>query len=81
MSFASTVKQELCRQAVAKRCCAVAESFGVLLYCNTFTHVADPHCHRERRTLPPRLPRLFRRAFGVGPLTPSRNRRRPVWAS
>ena len=37
MSFSSNVKQELCRQPLTKRSAAVAEAYGVLLYCNTFT--------------------------------------------
>ena len=65
MSFASTVKQELCRQAVGKKCCAVAECFGVLLYCNTFT-TSRIRIVTESQDFAARLPRLFRRAFGVG---------------
>ena len=36
MSFSSEVKAELCRTALSRRCCAQAEAYGVLLYCNTF---------------------------------------------
>ena len=36
MSFSSDVKKEMCKQPVASRCCAVAECYGALLYCNTF---------------------------------------------
>ena len=65
MSFSSDAKAELCRAKVEKKCCAVAECYGVLLYCNTFTP-------REIRIITAsdafaaRLPRLFRRAFSVG---------------
>ncbi|MBR0207451.1 MAG: DNA-binding protein WhiA [Oscillospiraceae bacterium] len=65
MSFSSDAKAELCRAKVDKKCCALAESYGVLLYCNTFTP-------REIRIITAsdafaaRLPRLFRRAFSVG---------------
>ena len=65
MSFSSDAKAELCRAKVDKKCCAVAECYGVLLYCNTFTP-------REIRIITAsdafaaRLPRLFRRAFSVG---------------
>ena len=65
MSFSSDAKAELCRAKVDKKCCAIAESYGVLLYCNTFTP-------REIRIITAsdafaaRLPRLFRRAFSVG---------------
>lgn len=37
MSFSSEVKAELCRTALSRRCCAQAEAYGVLLYCNQFT--------------------------------------------
>ena len=65
MSFSSDAKAELCRAKVDKKCCAIAESYGVLLYCNTFTP-------REIRIITAsdafaaRLPRLFRRAFSGG---------------
>ena len=36
-SFAYKVRSELCRTAVQRLCCARAEAYGVLLYCNTFT--------------------------------------------
>lgn len=65
MSFASGVRQELCRQPVNKKCCAVAEAFGVLLYAGAFT----PDTIRvvtESADFAARLPRLFRRAFGLG---------------
>ena len=64
MSFSSEAKAELCQQRPDKKCSALAESYGVLLYCNTFTP-------REIRIitgsgeLAARLPRLFRRAFGL----------------
>ena len=65
MSFSSDAKAELCRAKTDKKCCALAESYGALLYCNTFTP-------REIRIITAsdafaaRLPRLFRRAFSVG---------------
>ena len=34
MSFSSNVKQELCRQPLTRRAAAVAEFYGVLLFCN-----------------------------------------------
>ena len=37
MSFSFDTKTELCRLAQAERHCAVAECYGVLLYCNTFS--------------------------------------------
>ena len=64
MSFSSNCKAELCRIPLTRRSAAVAESYGVLLYCNTFT----PHLIRivtESEDLAARLPRLFKKAFGV----------------
>lgn len=65
MSFSSEAKAELCRLPLDKKNIALAECYGVLLYCNSFTP-------RELRiiTASPefaeRLPRLWRRAFGLG---------------
>ena len=36
-SFAFKAKGELCRTQLSRQCCARAEAYGVLLYCNTFT--------------------------------------------
>lgn len=64
MSFSSNVKAELCRAATDRRCCAVAEACGVLLYCNT----VSPSLIKivtESAPFAARLPRLFRQAFSV----------------
>ncbi len=65
MSFASQVKAELCRQPPRKKCCAVAMAYGALLYCNTFSprEIRLVTASGEFAAL---LPRLFRRAFGLG---------------
>ena len=36
-SFAFKAKNEMCRVQLSRQCCARAEAYGVLLYCNTFT--------------------------------------------
>ncbi len=64
MSFSSNVKAELCKEAMSRRSCAVAESYGVLLYCNTFTS-AEIRIITESRDFAARLPKLFKKAFGV----------------
>ncbi len=64
MSFSSEVKAELCRTLPAKRCCALAECFGILLYCNTFS-ASQIKIITESGELAQRLPRLFRKAFGL----------------
>ena len=64
MSFSSNVKAELCKDSMGRKSCAVAESYGVLLYCNTFTS-AEIRIITESRDFAARLPKLFKRAFGV----------------
>ena len=65
MSFSSEAKHELCRDKAEHRDAALAECYGVLLYCHSFSP-------REIRiiTASPdfaaRLPRLFKRAFSLG---------------
>ena len=65
MSFSSEVKTEICRDFPAKKCCALAEAYGVLLYANTFSP-ALVRIITENDALCARLPRLFKRAFGIG---------------
>ena len=71
MSFSSETKAELCRLPLQKRCCALAEAYGVLMYCNTFsaTEIRIITSNPEFRD---RLPRLFKKAFGCefDPLPP-----------
>lgn len=65
MSFCSNVKAELCRLPVHKKCCAVAEAYGVLLFCNTCSPTGI-RIVTESRDFAARLPKLFRKAFGLG---------------
>ena len=64
MSFASEVKHALCRVPVSRPCCAVAEAYGVLLYCHTFT-TREIRIVTACDAFAERLPKLFRRAFGA----------------
>ena len=64
MSFAGDVKAELCRDRVSRKCCALAEACGVLLYCNRFD-LSQVRIVTESAPFAQRLPVLFRRAFGV----------------
>ena len=64
MSFSSNVKAELCRLPLHKTCCAVAEAYGVLLFCNTFLP-GGIRIVTESREFAARLPKLFRKAFGL----------------
>jgi len=64
MSFSSDAKTEICRDGLQKKCCALAEAYGVLLYCNLFS-LRQIRILTENDAFSRRLPRLFRRAFGV----------------
>ena len=64
MSFSSEVKTELCRAGLNRRCCALAEAYGVLLYANVFT-LGQVRIMTENDAFAARLPRLFRRAFDL----------------
>ena len=62
MSFSSEAKAELCQQRPDKKCCALAESYGVLLYtspCNpaSVQREIQPYCFNPFR----RMVRLFDR--------------------
>ena len=65
MSFSYDTKAELCRVPVGRKCCAVSECYGLLLYCNTFT-AREIRFITESRELSIRLAKLFRRAFDLG---------------
>ncbi len=64
VSFSGSAKAEICRSIPAKSCCALAECFGILLFCNSFRadHIRIITECREFANV---LPKLFRKAFGV----------------
>lgn len=64
MSFASEVREELCRILPERRCCRAAECYGILLYCNTFSK-SEIRIITENRNFAELLPRLFRKTFGL----------------
>ena len=64
MSFSSEVKAELCRLPLDKKNIALAECYGVLLYCNSFSP-RELRIITASRPFAERLPRLWRRAFGL----------------
>lgn len=55
MSFSYETKNELCRLPVQKLCCARAEAYGILLYCNTF-HASEVRIVTENPNFAARLP-------------------------
>ncbi len=63
-SYAYKVKSELCAHHIQRPCCARAEAYGVLLYCNTF-NTREIRIITENPDFAQRLPRLFRRAFDL----------------
>ena len=64
MSFSFDAKNELCRLPVQKLCCARAEAYGILLYCNTFS-ASEVRIVTENPNFAARLPKLFHRAFSI----------------
>ena len=63
-SFSAGAKAELCKNMPQKSCCALAECYGILLFCNSFG--ADGiRIITESKEFAQRLPKLFRKAFGV----------------
>ena len=64
ISFSGSVKAEICRSLPGKNCCAQAECFGILLFCNSFTRESI-RIVTESREFAYILPKLFARAFGV----------------
>lgn len=63
-SFSACAKAELCKNMPSKRCCALAECFGILLFCNSFG--ADGiRIITESQEFAHRLPKLFRKAFDL----------------
>ena len=62
LSFSASAKAEICRNVPSKRCCALAECFGILLFCNSF-HAGSIRIITESREFANLLPKLFKKAF------------------
>ena len=63
-SFSGNAKAEICKNMPQKRCCALAECFGILLFCNSFT-VSGIRVITESKEFSQSLPKLFKKAFGL----------------
>ena len=63
-SFSAAAKEEICRDFPHKHCCALAECFGILLFCNSFT-AEGIKIITESREFGWMLPKLFKRAFDL----------------
>ncbi len=64
LSFSAAAKAEVCRILPQKHCCALAQCFGILLYCNSF-HADGIKIITESREFAHVLPRLFKKAFSM----------------
>ena len=64
LSFSAAAKAELCRDIPHKRCCCLAEAFGILLFCNSFSSEGIKII-TESREFAWMLPKLFKRAFDI----------------
>jgi len=64
LSFSAAAKEEVCRSFPHSRCCALAQCFGILLFCNSFS--ADSiKIITESRDFAYILPKLFKKAFDL----------------
>ena len=73
LSFSASAKSEICRSFPQKRCCALAECFGILLFCNSFGGNGI-RIITESQEFGQLLPKLFKKAFGVSfDIAPSEN--------
>ena len=64
LSFSAGAKAEICRILPSKKCCAIAQCFGILLFCNSFT-ASGIRIITESREFALFLPKLFKKAFSV----------------
>lgn len=64
ISFSGNTKAEICRDFPQRHCCALAEAFGILLFCNHFSSDGI-RIITESKELAQRLPKLFKKAFSV----------------
>ena len=62
ISFSGATKAELCRSSQQKHCCCLAECFGVLLFCNSFSR-DGVRIITESKEFAQKLPKLFSKAF------------------
>ena len=64
ISFSGNAKAEICRNFPQKKCCALAQCFGVLLFCNSFS-AEGIRIITENREFAINLPKLFKKAFSL----------------
>ena len=64
VSFSAAAKAEVCRVFPNRDCCALAQCFGILLYCNSFSS-SGIRIITESRDFAMLLPKLFKRTFNL----------------
>ena len=64
VSFSAGAKAEVCKIFPGRDCCALAQCFGILLYCNSFTS-SGIKIITESRDFALLLPKLFKRTFNL----------------
>ena len=64
VSFSGNAKAEMCRGFPQKHCCALAQCYGILLFCNCFTS-DNIRIITESQDFAGLLPRLFKKAFSI----------------
>ena len=64
ISFSSAARTEICRELPHKPCCAKAQCFGILLFCNSFQD-SGIKIITESREFACILPKLFKKAFDL----------------
>ncbi|MCI7020286.1 MAG: DNA-binding protein WhiA [Clostridiales bacterium] len=63
-SFSSAARAEICREFPYSHCCALAQCFGILLFCNSFQDDGIKII-TESREFACILPKLFKKAFDL----------------
>ena len=64
-SFSAAAKAEICKNVPQSACCALAECFGILLFCNTFRNDSIKII-TESGEFAALLRKLFQKTFGFG---------------
>ena len=64
VSFSAGAKAEICKAFPQKQCCALAQCFGILLFCNSFGSDGI-RIITESREFAQMLPKLLRKAFSM----------------
>ena len=64
ISFSSAARTEICRELPHSHCCALAQCFGILLFCNSFQD-SGIKIITESREFACILPKLFKKAFDL----------------